>query len=95
MNNHVEDGKHHVTYSDYTSAPNAVQNHRFEETIEVLDENEMPLNSYTWLGMHGKAKLTDAQKQTIIQWAKAQMDTLKAQYPADSLILKRRKPAEG
>lgn len=95
MNDHIEHGKHHVNYSDYTSAPLAVQNHRLEETIEVLDENEMPLDSYTWLGMHPEAKITDAQKQTLIRWAKAQMDTLKAQYPPDSLILKRRKPAEG
>ena len=91
LSHHVNDGKRHVNYSDFTSAKIAVQNHRFEETIEVLDENEMPLKSYTWLGLHPEAKLTQSQKQILVRWARAQMDTLKTHYPPDSLILKRRR----
>jgi hypothetical protein len=50
----------------------------------------MPLASYTYLGLHPEAKLSDEQRQTLIRWAKAQMDTLKANYPADSLKMKPR-----
>lgn len=92
LNNHVTDGKRHLNYSDFTSRPVAVQNHKFEETIETVKEGEMPLPSYTWLGLHGSAKLTDEQKEILVSWAQAQMDTLKAQYPPDSLVLKRRQP---
>lgn len=89
LNGHIEDGKRHLNFSDFTSSSIARQNHKFEETIEVLEENEMPLSSYTWLGLHSQANLTDEQKKTLMHWARTQMDTLKSQYPPDSLILKR------
>lgn len=89
LNHHVTDGKRHLNYSTYTKRPIAWQNHKFEETIEMVKEGEMPLESYTWLGLHPEAKLTDQQRQTLVAWAQAQMDTLKANYPADSLIMRR------
>jgi hypothetical protein len=49
----------------------------------------MPLNSYTWI--HRNAALSAQQRETIVSWAQANMDSLKVQYPADSLVL-RRKP---
>ncbi len=90
LNNHVEEGKEHLNFSTLAALPIAVQNHKFEETVEMLDEKEMPIPSYTYLGMHKEANLTDEERALIINWAKAQMDTLKANYPADSLILKRK-----
>ena len=90
LNNHVVDGKRKYNLSTYTKMPIAVQNHKFEETIEMMEEKEMPLPSYTNFGLHKEANLTDEQRQTIINWAKAQMDTLKANYPADSLKMKPR-----
>lgn len=89
---HVREGKQHLNFSNFTSRKVAVQNHKFEEIVEMVEKKEMPLPSYTRLGLHPEGKLTDAQRQTLINWAKAQMDTLKAHYPADSLIL-RRSPA--
>jgi hypothetical protein len=93
VNNHVTDGKRHLNFSTFTQRPIAVQNHNFEEIVEVVEENEMPMKEYTYLGMHPDANLTDQQRELIISWAKAQMDTLKANYPADSLVMKRRGPA--
>ncbi len=90
LDNHVIDGKRHLNFSEFTNRPIAVQNHKFEEVIEMVEEKEMPLASYTWLGLHSNAKIDDQQRKILINWAKAQMDTLKAQYPPDSLILKRR-----
>jgi hypothetical protein len=90
LDHHVVDGKRHYNLSNYTKLPIAVQNHKFEETVEMLEEKEMPLDSYTYFGLHPEAKLTDEQRQILITWAKAQMDTLKANYPADSLKMKPR-----
>ena len=87
--NHVEEGKQHLNFSNFTSRKIAIQNHKLEEIVEMVESKEMPLPSYTRLGFHAEANLTHAQRQTLINWAKAQMDTLKAHYPADSLILKR------
>jgi hypothetical protein len=91
LNDHVTEGKEHLNFSNFTQLPIAVQNHKFEEVIEVIDENEMPLESYTYLGLHPEAKLTEDQKTTLKNWAREQMDLLKQTYPADSLVMKRRK----
>ncbi|MEZ4939871.1 MAG: heme-binding domain-containing protein [Saprospiraceae bacterium] len=85
---HVREGKRHLNFSDLTTRRIALQNHKLEEIIEVLREGEMPLNSYTWT--HRDAVLSDGQKEQIITWAQAAMDSLKAQYPADSLRMPRR-----
>lgn len=85
---HVDEGKRELNFSTFTQRKVAVQNHKLEEIIEMVKEGEMPLGSYTWT--HRDALLSDAQKQLLVQWAEACMDTLKANYPADSLVLKRR-----
>ena len=91
LNDHVTEGKENLNFSSFTQLPIAVQNHKFEEVIEVIDENEMPLESYTYLGLHPEAKLTEDQKTALKTWARKQMDLLKQTYPADSLVMKRRK----
>ncbi|TDQ16437.1 heme-binding protein [Algoriphagus boseongensis] len=89
---HVNDGKRHLNFSSFTNLPLAVQNHKFEEVIEMVEEKEMPLESYTYFGLHPEANLTDQERQVLIDWAKEQMAMLAATYPADSLVMKRRTP---
>jgi hypothetical protein len=89
INSHIEEGKDELNFSTFTARRIASQNHKFEEIIELVKEGEMPLPSYTWLGMHPDANLTDEEKDEIISWAEQQMDKLKEQYPADSLVLRR------
>jgi len=36
--------------------------------IEMVEDKEMPLNSYTWV--HSEAKLTDVQRKAVMDWAK-------------------------
>ncbi|GHB84742.1 heme-binding domain-containing protein [Persicitalea jodogahamensis] len=91
LSEHVNDGKRHLNFSEFTRLPVAVQNHKFEEIVEMVEEKEMPMKEYTYLGLHSEADITDDQRQLIIDWARNQMDFLKATYPADSLVLKRRK----
>ncbi|MBD0851780.1 heme-binding domain-containing protein [Maribacter arenosus] len=90
LNHHVVDGKKHLNFSEFTKKPLFVQNHKLEETIEMVEEMEMPLPSYTYFGLHPEANLTEEQRQMIIDWAKAQMDYLKQTYPADSLAFPER-----
>ncbi len=88
---HVNDGKRHLNFSDFTSRRIAIQNHKFEEVVEMIEEDEMPLASYTLI--HRNAILSEDQKVSLIAWANAMMDTLKANYPADSLVMPKRPPA--
>ena len=85
---HIKNGKEELNFSTLAGRRVAVQNHKLEEIIEMVREGDMPLASYTWT--HRDAVLTDAQKSQLFHWAEAAMDTLKAQYPADSLKLRRR-----
>ncbi len=87
--NHVDEGKGELNFSTFTTRKIAVQNHKLEEIIKNVKEGEMPLSSYTWI--HRDAILSQGQKDMLINWAQTGMDSLKAQYPADSLVLRRRK----
>lgn len=91
---HVKEGKRELNFSNFITRPVAVQNKKFDEIAKEVEEKEMPLGAYTALGLHSGANLTDDQRKTLVNWAHAQMDSLKAQYPADSLVLKRRGPPE-
>lgn len=93
LDDHVQDGKKHLNFSNFVTMPIAVQNHKFEEVVEMVEEHKMPLEDYTYLGLHSEAKLTDDQRKMVVDWAKAQMSHLKNTYPADSLVMKRRAPS--
>ena len=95
LDDHVREGKKELNFSTFTKLPIAVQNHKFDETIEKVEKKEMPLESYTFFGLHKDANLTAEQRELVISWAKAQMATLKNEYPADSLKMKKRNPPKG
>jgi len=97
LNGHIKDGKEELNFSEFTDRPLFVQNHKLNEIIENVEKKEMPIRSYTMLGLHSGAKLSDEQRTLIMDWAHAQMDYLKETYPADSLAFPRRRgeqPAE-
>ncbi|MGZ3862771.1 MAG: heme-binding domain-containing protein [Bacteroidia bacterium] len=78
INHHVEEGNHEINFSEFNTYKLKRKLHKLEEIAEQVKEGEMPMNSYTW--MHSEAKLTDAEKQTLITWAlnsKALLDTVK------------------
>lgn len=91
INDHVEHGKKDLNFSKFTNLPLFVQNHKFEEMIEMVDEKEMPLPSYTNFGLHPEANLSDEQRKMITDWAKTQMEYLKTNYPADSLVFPKKR----
>ncbi len=89
LNNHVKDGKRHLNLSEFMHYSLAKQYHKVEEIAHEVNDGGMPLSSYTLV--HTNAKLTAEEKKMISDWCEAVRDTMKAKYPADSLI--RKKPA--
>ena len=87
LNNHVQEGKRELNFSEFTNRPLRMQYHKIDEAIDQVKKGEMPLNSYTWV--HKDAILTDAEKEKLIGWAQSVMDSMKARYPIDSLIRKK------
>jgi hypothetical protein len=84
LQNHVEEGKGEINFSAFADYKLRRKYRKFQEIAEQVEEGEMPMSSYTLI--HRNAALTETQKQEIILWAKAQMDTLKAHNPIDSLV---------
>ena len=85
---HIKDGKREINFNEFGSYRIAKQYRKLEECIEQVKKDEMPLSSYTLI--HTDAKLTDAEKTTFISWCESVRNTIKARYPADSLIVKRK-----
>lgn len=75
IGHHVDEGKEELNFSEFKSYPLKKQLHKIHEIEEVLKEGEMPLDSYTW--MHGDAKLSDKEKQTLYNWVEEAMTELK------------------
>jgi len=64
---HVKDGKRHFNVSNWSDYSNKKKDHKLEELIEEVEEQEMPLPSYTLT--HGD--LSSEEINTLISWAKS------------------------
>jgi hypothetical protein len=87
LNSHIRNGKRHVNYDEYGTYRPIRQFVRFRDLIEQIKKDDMPLRSFALI--HQYARLTPTEKDLLIRWSTAMMDTMKANYPADSL---RRRP---
>jgi hypothetical protein len=68
LDSHIKDGKKDFNMDEFLSYDQKKQDHKMEEVIEMIENKEMPLNSYTWL--HREADITDEQRAALISWAK-------------------------
>jgi Haem-binding domain len=87
LNHHIEEGKGEINFDEFASYSLRRQYKKLEEINEQVKENEMPLSSYTLI--HKDAVLNKEQKLTLSSWASAALDSMKAKYPADSLLRKK------
>ncbi len=83
LGHHVDEGKGELNFSEFATYRPRRQYHKLEEVIKMVDDKEMPLESYTLV--HKDAIMTAAQRTILTQWAQGIMDMMKATYPADSL----------
>ncbi|ANW96004.1 cytochrome C [Wenyingzhuangia fucanilytica] len=66
INHHVEEGKEHLNFSDWSTYNTKRKKHKLEELIEEVEEGKMPLDSYE--NLHGEISATE--KEILIDWAK-------------------------
>lgn len=88
LTHHINEGTRELNFDEFTKKPLRYQFHKMESTVDLVKKGEMPLDSYLWL--HKDAKLTEQEKNTLINWAQGIVDEMKAKYPADSLVRKKR-----
>lgn len=64
---HVNEGKSELNFSEFATYAPKKGDHKLEELVEMVKEEEMPLKSYTLI--HGDARLSNAQRVAITNWA--------------------------
>lgn len=87
LDSHVKDGKRGLNFDEFASYRISKQYHRMQDIIDEVKKGDMPLGSYTLI--HTDARLSDQEKEALTKWASAIRDTMKAKYPADSLVRKK------
>jgi Haem-binding domain len=83
MDNHIVEGKRKFNLDELGKAPIWRRYDKMKDVVEQVKENEMPLNSYTWI--HKNAILSDDEKAKLTGWAQGIMSEMEAKFPADSL----------
>jgi len=65
---HVLDGKKELNFDEFNNYDVKRKKHKLDEVVEVIQEDEMPLASYTLI--HRKSVLSPKDKDKLISWAK-------------------------
>ena len=68
VQNHYIDGRKHLNFSTFATYEPKKQEHHLEEIIEMIENEEMPLDSYI-LG-HPEANLSTENRATLVQYFK-------------------------
>jgi heme-binding protein len=66
LKNHINEGRHHLNFSEWTNYSSKKTDHKLEECVEMIQEGEMPLYSYTLL--HRNAVLNAEQQHALVVW---------------------------
>ena len=66
LQHHVNEGREHFDVSSWGKASVKKRDHKVKEAVEMLEEGEMPLPSYTWT--HADARLSEAQRATLMAY---------------------------
>jgi hypothetical protein len=74
LNGHIRRGKAELNFSEFGSYPARRQQSKLKSIVSQLNDNEMPLASYTW--MHKKARLSIEEKTMVIEWARKAMEKI-------------------
>lgn len=66
MGHHVNEGKAELNFSEFEAYSLKRKLHKLKEIKEQIEEDEMPLSSYTLI--HGDAELSADQKDILNKW---------------------------
>lgn len=66
LKDHINEGREELNFSVWGTYKAKRIDHKLKEAAELVNEGEMPMDSYTW--MHADARLTADQKKTLTTW---------------------------
>ena len=67
---HVRKARSDLNFSDWPAFDFEEQEYAFREIEEQIEKGEMPLPNY--LILHPEARLSDADRETLLDWARSQ-----------------------
>jgi hypothetical protein len=88
LNKHIDEGKEELNFSEFGRYSIRRQYHKLSEISREIEEDEMPLTSYTLI--HNHSKLSMPQKKVIFEWINQLQDSFKLVYPPDSIKSRRK-----
>ena len=65
----VREGREELNFSEWGGAPPAKRQKKLKETIETVNQGEMP--PWYYVLMHPDARLADADRTALVRWAEA------------------------
>ncbi|MDO9039090.1 MAG: heme-binding domain-containing protein [Lutibacter sp.] len=74
LENHIKEGKKELNFNEFGTYSKRRQKSKLKSIINQIDEDEMPLWSYTLI--HKDAKLSDFDKELLIRWMYKLKDSL-------------------
>lgn len=83
LQDHVNEGRKEFNMSEWASFTPKRKLKKAKESVEMLENEEMPLPSYTWT--HPEAKLSAAQRASLLSYFKDLHDALPAPSAEDAL----------
>lgn len=66
LQGHIDEGRDEMNLSLWIEFSRSDADHLLEEIGEVVEEEEMPLPSYTYV--HSEARLSDEQRESLTNW---------------------------
>ncbi|HPZ87406.1 MAG TPA: heme-binding domain-containing protein [Flavihumibacter sp.] len=83
LSHHVNEGKNELNFDAFGDYTLRRKYHKLEEIDEMIEQEDMPLTSYTLI--HKNAKLSAEQKTQLIAWSEKARKEMEEIYPIDSL----------
>lgn len=68
---HMKEGRDDLNFSEWPHGDVNAVDDELGSIGHVVQTHKMPLPSYTWLGMHPEAKLTEEQRGRILKWTES------------------------
>ncbi len=74
LEDHIKEGKAELNFNEWDDLSNRRKNSKLKSIISQIEDDEMPLSSYTLI--HRDAIFSDTEKQEIIKWMTQLKDSL-------------------
>lgn len=70
----VKKGRDELNFSEWRDYSDRRKDHKLEEVEEMVSEGEMPL--WFYLPLHRDARLSDEEKQALIDWSRSEREAI-------------------